>query len=147
MLLVGKGLFRLHRQDKCWVLHPRMRCNSFFYTAQRVQVPNNHILTQNLYQSHYYPNPKYLIIEYMDPLGCSTRKFPKLRELEVMQNFSSQPLPPWRYTIRKLLPLCLSNITESGISTRFRAWQPKNARFSMVVTELETLIVSKALHP
>ena len=37
----------------------------------RVQVPNNHILTQNLYQNYYYPNPKYLIIGYMDPLGHS----------------------------------------------------------------------------
>ena len=35
----------------------------------RVQVPNNHILTQNLYHNYYYPNPKYLIIGYMDPLG------------------------------------------------------------------------------
>ena len=35
----------------------------------RVQVPNNHMLTQNLYQNHYYPNPKYPIIRYMDPLG------------------------------------------------------------------------------
>ena len=35
----------------------------------RVQVPNNHILTQNLYYNYYYPNPKYLIIGYMDPLG------------------------------------------------------------------------------
>ena len=35
----------------------------------RVQVPNNHILTQNLYQNHYYPNPKYQIIGHMDPLG------------------------------------------------------------------------------
>ena len=32
-------------------------------------VPNNHILTQNLYYNYYYPNPKYLIIGYMDPLG------------------------------------------------------------------------------
>ena len=37
--------------------------------TQRVQVPNNHILTQDLYYNHYYPNPKYLIIGYMDPLG------------------------------------------------------------------------------
>ena len=37
----------------------------------RVQVPNNHILTQNLYYNYYYPNPKYLIIGYMDPLGQS----------------------------------------------------------------------------
>ena len=35
----------------------------------RVQVPNNHILTQNLYYNYYYPKPKYLIIGYMDPLG------------------------------------------------------------------------------
>ena len=33
----------------------------------RVQVPNNHILTQNLYYNYYYPNPKYPIIGYMDP--------------------------------------------------------------------------------
>ena len=35
----------------------------------RVQVPNNHILTQNLYHNSYYPKPKYLIIGHMDPLG------------------------------------------------------------------------------
>ena len=35
----------------------------------RVQVPNNHILTRNLYYDYYYPKPKYLIIGYMDPLG------------------------------------------------------------------------------
>ena len=35
----------------------------------RVQVPNNHIPTHNLYQNYYYPNPKYPIIRYMDPLG------------------------------------------------------------------------------
>ena len=34
----------------------------------RVQVPNNNnILAQNLYYKCYYPNPKYLIIGYMDP--------------------------------------------------------------------------------
>ena len=32
----------------------------------RVQVPNNHILSQNLSYSYYYPKPKYLIIGYMD---------------------------------------------------------------------------------
>ena len=35
----------------------------------KVQVPHNHILTQNLYYNPYYPYPKYLIIGYMDPLG------------------------------------------------------------------------------
>ena len=39
----------------------------------RVQVPNNHILTQNLYYNYYYPKPKYLSIEYLDPLGTSGR--------------------------------------------------------------------------
>ena len=39
----------------------------------RVLVPNNHILTQNLYYNYYYPNPKYLIIGYMDPLGSRFR--------------------------------------------------------------------------
>ena len=33
----------------------------------RVQVPNSHILTQNQDYNYYYPNPKYLIIGYMDP--------------------------------------------------------------------------------
>ena len=35
----------------------------------KVQVPNNHILTQNLYYNYYYPKPKYLVIGCMDPLG------------------------------------------------------------------------------
>ena len=33
----------------------------------RVQVPNNHMLTQSLYYNYYYLYPKYLIIGYMDP--------------------------------------------------------------------------------
>ena len=33
--------------------------------ALRVQVLNNYILTHNLYQNYYYPNPKYPIIRYM----------------------------------------------------------------------------------
>ena len=37
----------------------------------RVQVPNNHILTQNQYYNYYYPKPKYLIIGYMHPLGLA----------------------------------------------------------------------------
>ena len=35
----------------------------------RVQVPNTHMLTQNLYYNYYYPNPRYVIIWYLDPLG------------------------------------------------------------------------------
>ena len=32
----------------------------------RVQVPNNHILAQDLYYNYYDPHPKYLIIRYLD---------------------------------------------------------------------------------
>ena len=35
--------------------------------ALRVHVPNYQICTQNLYDKYYYPNPKYLIIVYLDP--------------------------------------------------------------------------------
>ena len=35
-----------------------------------VQVPNTHILTQNLYDyNYYYPKPKHLLIGYLDPPG------------------------------------------------------------------------------
>ena len=40
-----------------------------------MQVPNNHTHTQNLYFDSYYPNPKYLIIGYMDPLGSCTHTY------------------------------------------------------------------------
>ena len=33
----------------------------------RVQAPNNHILTQNVYYNYYYAKPKYLNIGYMGP--------------------------------------------------------------------------------
>ena len=36
-----------------------------FESTVRVQVPNNHILTQNLYHIYYYPKPKYLIIGFL----------------------------------------------------------------------------------
>ena len=35
----------------------------------RVQVPNNHILIQNLDCNYNDPKPMHLIIGYMDPLG------------------------------------------------------------------------------
>ena len=35
----------------------------------RVQVPNIHILIQNLDYSFYFPTPKDVIIGYLDPLG------------------------------------------------------------------------------
>ena len=38
------------------------------FKALRVQVPNNHILTQKpVLYNYYYPKPKYLIIGYLDP--------------------------------------------------------------------------------
>ena len=40
-----------------------------FSNSLRVQVPSNHILTQNHNYNYYYPNPKYLITGYMDPYG------------------------------------------------------------------------------
>ena len=36
-----------------------------FESTVRVQVPNNHILAQNLYHIYYYPKPKYLIIGFL----------------------------------------------------------------------------------
>ena len=44
----------------------RVQGLGFRVEALRVQVPNNHILTQNLYYNSKY---KDLIIEYLDPLG------------------------------------------------------------------------------
>ena len=38
-----------------------------FTHSLRVQVPNNQILTQNLYYNYYYQSPKYPVIGYMDP--------------------------------------------------------------------------------
>ena len=41
----------------------------FITNALRVQVPNNHILTQNMFYKYYYPKPKHLIIGYLSPVG------------------------------------------------------------------------------
>ena len=49
----------LHRRVWVW----------FTCISLRVQVPNNHILTQNMYHNYYYTKPKYPIIRYLDPLG------------------------------------------------------------------------------
>ena len=75
----------------------------------RVQVPNNHILTQNMYYNYYYPNPKYQIIGYMDPLGNGTH------------------MPPWRSknTLRRLITPCspvirMINLTTSSQVIRAR---------------------------
>ena len=45
-------------------------------TPLRVQVTNNHMLTQNLYYNYYYPKPKYLTIGYLDHLGSPVGHLP-----------------------------------------------------------------------
>ena len=59
----------------------------------RVQVPNNHILTLNLYYNHYYPNPKHLIIGYMDPLAKSLHKVAAVTHQGMQVHLSSS----WRF--------------------------------------------------
>ena len=60
----GGGFSKVVRRGHC-NSHTRYPNN----LTLRVQVPNNHICTQNLYYNSYYVKPKYLIIGYMDPLG------------------------------------------------------------------------------
>ena len=43
--------------------------------APRVQVLNNHMLTQHLYYNYFCQNPKYLIIDYLDPYGSGSSAF------------------------------------------------------------------------
>ena len=63
----------------------------------RIQVPNHHILTQNLYDNYYYPKPKYLIMGYRDPLGkiqtepCTNPKF----QTGPASSGTPCPAPPW----------------------------------------------------
>ena len=59
----GPGQDALLAVDHVFNVHLR------FGRALRVQVLNNHILTQKQNYKSYYPNLKYLIIEYIDPLG------------------------------------------------------------------------------
>ena len=60
----------------------------------RVQVPNNHnILTQNLYQNYYDPNPKYPIVAYMDFLGYILRAMLEPRGGEYVMSAVGGDLP------------------------------------------------------
>ena len=57
-------------QWQCFMFRPSPKLETSgkkFCLTLRVQVPNNHMLTQNHYYDSYYPDPKYLIIGYMDP--------------------------------------------------------------------------------
>ena len=65
-----------HRQDCTCSRSPELRSKNCraevkyeHYVTLRDQVPNNHILPQNLYYDSHCPNPKYLTIGYLDPLG------------------------------------------------------------------------------
>ena len=64
-------ILRTNPYEKMFSLLPVLskRLPGFENLPLRVQVLNNHILTPNLYQNYNYPNPKYPIIGYMDPLG------------------------------------------------------------------------------
>ena len=46
---------------------------AFILPTLRVQVPNKHMRTPNLYHNDYYPIPKYLSIGYLDPEGYFLR--------------------------------------------------------------------------
>ena len=62
------GCLGLWRVSGCWTCMCLGRSFQWVWgLALRVQVLNNHILAQNLCYDFYYPNPKYLIIGYMDP--------------------------------------------------------------------------------
>ena len=79
-LFLGVGFSRTSlRMCRLW---------SCFLWSLRVQVPNNHILTQNLYYNYYYPKPKYLIIGYLDPLGVESSGFCTSVAGSVLQNLN-----------------------------------------------------------
>ena len=63
--IVWMDITLLHRKVRKVALDRRHWVN----VTLRVQVPKNHILTQDLYcnYNYYYPNPKYLIIGYLHP--------------------------------------------------------------------------------
>ena len=63
----GRGPLKL--QYLRVVQHPQGMAPKKDFLTLRVQVASHHILTQHLYYNDYYPEPKYLIIGYLDPLG------------------------------------------------------------------------------
>ena len=66
----------------------------------RVQVPSNHILTQNLYYNYHYPKPKYPIIVYLDPLGYCISLTIYVPRLPVQYAFRVRP-------VQVVMSLCL----------------------------------------
>ena len=67
-VFLGKSRHQDQRLGRCRGLQVWPSSGQHFKTL-RVQVPNTHIPTQKLYYNYYSPNPKYLVIGYMDPLG------------------------------------------------------------------------------
>ena len=65
--LMGKGA-QMHYLAAT-VPYGKSRAFATASVTLRVQVLNNHMLTQNQFYNYFYPKPKYLIIGYMDPLG------------------------------------------------------------------------------
>ena len=90
----------------------------------RVQVPNNHILTKNLYYNYYYPNPKYVIIGYMDPLGyIYTRMF-----LACIHHAKAPHIPPCGTepaNSRPHAPAHLCVLTQKFVSSCFVYFAPE----------------------
>ena len=75
--LQAEKFFHVNMAFSTFACFPKRTLPHALKLPLRVQVPNNHILTQNLYYNYYYPNPKYLIIGYMDPLGSVLIPNPK----------------------------------------------------------------------
>ena len=55
------------RNGFCTTYEEKLLATPPQHMTLRVQVPNNHILAQNMHYKYYCPNPKYLIIGSMDP--------------------------------------------------------------------------------
>ena len=78
------GFFIFFQQGSCFL--PGVMWAKIRQVSLRVQVYNPHLLTQNLFSNCYYPNPMYLIIGCMDPLGYKVSPGfggPQFRALEV----------------------------------------------------------------
>ena len=71
------------------VVHEEEWCTWNLESTLRVQVPNNQILTKNLYQDQYYQNPKHPIIGHMDPYGKQAWQHASLKALVCLAPFAT----------------------------------------------------------
>ena len=85
--LQASGLMSRVQPSRC----PALPLWLLIYALQalRVQVPNNHILTQNLYYNYYSPKPRYPIIGYLDPLGSISRNMSNIPGDNFAQDLAS----------------------------------------------------------